>query len=82
MTNEEKELEEFRKWLRDQPMYVIPDHPLMNDQIDAAPGDYIENFCFDKKFSDKKTNKMFDWIALHNEVYMFLEDQGIRRKKE
>jgi hypothetical protein len=81
MTTEEKELEKFRKWIRDEPIPIDINSPFVNDMIDSASGDYIESYCWEKKFSNKKTDEMFAWIALHNEVYVFLEEQGIRRKE-
>lgn len=75
-------MQEFRKWIRNQPIGIVPiDHPDYNEHFDEAPGNYIEDFCNYKKFSDKKSDEMFNWIALYNEVYIFFEEQKIRRKE-
>jgi hypothetical protein len=78
--DEDALLDEFKRWIRQQAMYVIPDHPLMQEQIDDAPFDYIVEFCEMKRYKESTEETMLNWIALRNEVFVFLEENGIHSK--
>lgn len=70
-------LEDFRKWLRDQPFGWAETVPF-DDQADDFLFDSILEFCRSRKYSEKTTETLLDWILLRNEVFVFLEEQGIR----
>jgi hypothetical protein len=80
MINEDKLLNTFHTWLRNQPLYVVPDHPDINEQMDEAVTDYILDFCNEREYSEKTEESLLDWIAFRNEVYTFLEEQRIHSK--
>jgi hypothetical protein len=72
----------FRKWLRDQPVYIVPTLPNIGDQMDEVVMDYILDFCTDRKYSEKTEETLLNWIMFRNEVYVFLEEQGIHSTEE
>jgi hypothetical protein len=76
--NEDEILDEFRSWLRNQPIYVVSeDRDLKQEQIDDAPFDYIDDFCRENKYNEKIKEELLNWILFRNEVYVFLEENGI-----
>jgi len=80
--NEEIQLEKFRKWIREWPVPVDPNRLLTAEQFDDLIPDYIEDFCCEMKYKGQTTEQMLGWIGLRNEVYVFLEEQGIKRPDE
>ena len=76
--NDEKVLNDFKSWIRHQPIYIVSeDKELRQEQIDDAPFDYIDGFCIEKKYNEKTEEELLDWIALRNEVYVFLEESRV-----
>ena len=74
-----KILDKFRQWIREQPVYVVSEDPETKlEQIDDAPFDYIEDFCRENKYKDKTFEQLLEWIELRNEVFVFLEENGIK----
>jgi len=74
--NEERLLEEFRDWIRNQPVAWSPTLPY-DEQIGDCIMDYILDFCKERKYSETTEESMLDWIALRNEVCVFFDEQGI-----
>jgi hypothetical protein len=76
--NDDEILDDFKSWIRHQPMYVISeDKDLRQEQIDDAPFDYINDFCIERKYGERTEEELLNWILLRNEVYVFLEESGI-----
>ena len=75
-------LDKFRRWIRNWPVPVDPDRPFTTEQFDDLVPDYIRDFCFEMGYKERTTEQMLDWISLRNEVYVFLEEQGIKRPEE
>ena len=78
IVNNDRILEIFRDWLRNQPLYITSEIPdVRYEQIDDAPYDYISDFCDERKYKESTFERLVDQIDFRNEVFVFLERNGV-----